>query len=90
MVPYADKPGLPVTVRDAIMPIFQELSKAELLEKYLHGKAQNCNEAQNDFIWKRLLEDVFVGPYVLELSGYYTRQFCLVSSKDGNKDVNTR
>ena len=44
-IPYADKPGLPVAVRDAIMPIFQELSKPELLEKCHHGITQNCNEA---------------------------------------------
>ena len=61
-IPYADKPGLPVAVRDAIMPIFQELSKPVLLEKCLHEKTQNCNEAPNAFIWKRLPKDVFVGP----------------------------
>ena len=66
-IPYADKPGLPVAVRDAIMPIFQELSKPELLEKGPHGKTQNCNEALNAFIWKRLPKDVFVGPYVLAM-----------------------
>ena len=66
-IPYVDKPGLPVAVRDAIMPIFKELSKPELLERCLHGKTQNCNEALNTFIWKRLPKDVFVGPYVLEM-----------------------
>ena len=66
-IPYNDKPGLPIAVRDKILPIFQALSTTELLEKCLHGKTQNCNEALNGFIWKRLPKDVFVGPYVLEI-----------------------
>ena len=64
---YVDKPGLPVAVRYKIMSIFQDLSKTELLEKCLHGKTQNCNEALNAFIWNRLPKEIFVGPYVLEM-----------------------
>ena len=51
-------------IRNAIMPIFQELSKPELLEKCFHGKTQNFNEALNAFMWKRLPKHVFIGPYV--------------------------
>ena len=39
----------------------------KLLETCLHGKRQNCNQALDAFIWKRLPKDVFVGPYVLEM-----------------------
>ena len=49
------------------MPVFQDLSKTELLEKCLHGKTQNCNEALNAFIWNRLPKEIFIGPYVLEM-----------------------
>ena len=66
-VPYNDKPGLPIAVRDKILPIFQATSTTELLGKCLHGKTQNCNETLNGFIWKRLPKDVFVGPHVLEI-----------------------
>ena len=62
-----DKPGLPVAVRDKIMPSFQDLSKTELLEKCHHCKVQNCNEALNALIWNRLPKEIFVGPYVLEM-----------------------
>ena len=44
-IPYADKPGLPVAVRDAIMPIFQEFSKPELLENVFMGNPKlQCTE----------------------------------------------
>ena len=65
--PFTEKPGLPVAVRDKIMPIFQSLSKTELLEKCLHGKTQNNNEGINQFIWKRIPKAVFVGRNVLEM-----------------------
>ena len=44
-IPYSDTPGLPAAVLDKIMPIFQDLSKPELLEKCIHSKTQNVNEA---------------------------------------------
>ena len=52
---YEDKPGLPVAVRDKILP---DLSSHELSSKCLHGKTQNNNEALNAFIWKRLPKDI--------------------------------
>ena len=64
---YADKPGLPVAVRDKILPVFTDLSSDELLSKCLHRKAQNNNEALNAFIWKRLPKDIFVGRNVMEI-----------------------
>ena len=59
----------PVAVRDAIVPIFQELSKPGLVEKCLQGKTKNCNEALNAFTWKHLPKDVFVESYVLGMGG---------------------
>ena len=64
---YVDKPGLPVAVREKIMPIFQQLSAPELLEKCLHGKTQNNNEGLNSFIWKRLPKNIYVDAYLLEM-----------------------
>ena len=62
---FVDKPGLPVAVRDKIMPIFRQLSVPELLAKCLHGKTQNNNEGLNSFIWKRFPKYIFVGAYML-------------------------
>ena len=56
-----------MAVRDKTMPIFQQISAPELLEKCLHGRTQNNNEALNSFIWKRLPKDIFVGAYLLEM-----------------------
>ena len=50
---YTEKSGLPKVVCDAILPIFMELSKDELLRKCLHGSTQNNNESINGVIWKR-------------------------------------
>ena len=33
---YTEKPGLPKVVRDAILPIFMDLSKDELLKKNVY------------------------------------------------------
>ena len=64
---YVEKPGLPASVPDKIMPIFRDLSKSELLEKCLHGKTQNNNEGLNAFFWKRIPKDIYVGAYALEM-----------------------
>ena len=65
--PFVEKPGLPIAVRDKIMPVFQDLSSEKLLRKCLHGNTQNNNEGLNAFIWKRLPKDVFVGRHVLQM-----------------------
>ena len=65
--PYVDKSGLPLAVRNEIMPIFQELSSEVLLKKCLHGRTQNNNEAINGFVWKRFPKDVFIGWYTLQI-----------------------
>ena len=41
--------------------------KDSLLEKCLHGKTQNVNEALNDLIWKRCPKDAFVSKNVIEI-----------------------
>jgi hypothetical protein len=49
---YKHKKNLPVAVTDEIKPIFQDLSKTQLLEKCLDGYTQNANESLNNIIWK--------------------------------------
>ena len=63
---YTDKAGIPIVVRDLILPMFKDLSKPELLQRCLHGKTQN-NECLNGVIWKRLPKDTFVGRTMLEI-----------------------
>ena len=37
-----------------------------MLEKCLHGKTQNQNEAANGMVWERIPKEVFVGADLLE------------------------
>ena len=64
---YKNKLGLPSVVRDAIKPVFMDLSDDNLLKKCLHGQTQNNNESLNGVIWKRCTKDVFVGRSTLLL-----------------------
>ena len=38
------------------------------MEKCLHGRTQNVNEAFNAFVWKRAPKDIFVCKNVLDIS----------------------
>ena len=49
---YKPKGALPVDVRSAILPIYNDLTKPEMLIKCLHGKTQNANECFNGMIWQ--------------------------------------
>ena len=49
-----------------VKPVYQRLSEDSLLEKCLHGKTQNQNEAVNGMVWERIPKDVFVGADLLE------------------------
>ena len=51
-----------------IRPLWLRLSDNELLEKCLHGRTQNVNEAFNAFVWKCAPKDVFVGKNVLDIA----------------------
>ena len=59
-------PGLPDNVIAKVKPVFQRLSEDSLLEKCLHGKTQNQNEAVNGMVWERVPKEVFVGGEMLE------------------------
>ena len=43
-----------------IKPVFQDLSDVKMLQKCLHGMAQNCNESFNQLIWNRCPKDIFI------------------------------
>ena len=64
---HADKPGLPIIIRNKMLPTFMELWDETLLEKCLHGSTQNNNERINGVIWKRTPTDILVGRIVLEI-----------------------
>lgn len=67
---YTHKNSLPEAVMNEIKPIFQDLSKEELLEKCLHGQTQNVNECFNGVVWSRLPKTVFIGLETFKLGVY--------------------
>ena len=64
---YKKNINLPKWIHDLLLPIFKDLSDDELLEKCLHGKTQNCNEALNNIIWTKCPKNIFVERNVLEI-----------------------
>lgn len=52
--------GLPLNVIKHVKPIYEDLSKDELLEKCVHGKTQNQNEAFNALVWERVPKATYV------------------------------
>ena len=64
---YESKGTSPVEIRSAIIPIYIDLTKPEMLENCLHGKMQNANECFNGMIWERLPKTKHVGCEKLKL-----------------------
>lgn len=75
------KHSLDQAVCDVIKPTYKNLSKAELLRKYLHGQTQNVNESFNAVLWSRLPKVNFVGISTLKFGTYDA----IVSFNDGNR-----
>ena len=67
---YKPGPGLPLTVIKHIKPVYNELSRDNLLKKCLHGKTQNQNEAFNGLIWERLPKSTYVSLTLMKLGTY--------------------
>ena len=67
---YKPGPGLPLTVVAKLKPVYNDLSKTDLLEKCLHGKTQNQNESFNGTIWERLPKTKYVSFLQLQFGVY--------------------
>ena len=50
-----------------LRPVFEDLSKEELLKRCLHGKTQNANEFFNNIVWLKCLKTVFINRENIEL-----------------------
>ena len=59
--------NLPIWIHDLLKPIFVDLSSDELLNKCLHGKTQNANEAFNNIIWIKCPKNIFLERNALEI-----------------------
>ena len=61
---------LPTNVLTAIEPIYQDLSKPELLDRCIGGFTQNNNESYNQLIWKISPKIIPSGMTTVELTAY--------------------
>ena len=67
---YKPGPGLPDNIIELVKPIYERLSKDDLLERRLDGKTQNQNKSLNGMIWNHFPKKVFIGSDVLKLGVY--------------------
>ena len=59
--PYKASPGLPEKVLLEIKSIFVELSSDKPLAKCLDGYTQNQNECFNNYVWRKIPKETYVG-----------------------------
>ena len=57
---YKKTINLPHWMLKILRPIFENLSKEELLKQCLHGKTQNKNESFNNIVWLKYPKTIFV------------------------------
>ena len=67
---YTPGAGRSENVIFAIKPVYADLTKADILQKCLHGLTQNPNESINSKIWERAPKPVYCGLDTLELAVY--------------------
>ncbi|CAB3247586.1 unnamed protein product [Arctia plantaginis] len=65
-----DYTPLPLDVIEAIKPIYEDLSKDELLERCLVGFNQNVNESLNQLIWRIALKKLSGSRQIVEFASY--------------------
>ena len=65
---FHHKPPLKPEVQDAIKPIFEDLSKDDLLIRCLEAETQNDNKTLNSLIWTIAPKHLHSGSKIVEIS----------------------
>lgn len=65
---YTHKPALLQQVFDAVKPIYEELSKDDLLSRCVGGYTQNSNESFNSVVWSLAPKSTSSGKNVLDIA----------------------
>lgn len=65
-----DKPPLTPKVQEVIRPIYEELTKDELLHRCLGSETQNNNESLNSLIWTFAPKHLHSGPKIVEIATF--------------------
>ena len=76
---YNLKGVIPEVVEKEIEKIFIDLSRDELLSRYLESTNQNANKAFNQILWRKCPKNTFVSKDVLEMGTFLS----VVSFNDG-------
>lgn len=65
---YTHPPALADEVQEVLKPIYEDLTKTELLERCLGGNTQNNNESFNTTVWTMAPKHIFHGKQVVEIA----------------------
>lgn len=69
---YKHQTALPEIVQTAIKPVYEALSKEDLLQRCVGGYTQNNNESYNQNIWKLAPKTTFGSLRIVEIAAYVT------------------
>ncbi|KAG8229939.1 hypothetical protein J437_LFUL011083 [Ladona fulva] len=67
---FEHPPPLNPEVQKCILPIYEDLSRDDLLERCLGGHSQNANESFNATIWRLVPKHLNCGIKIIEMSAY--------------------
>lgn len=67
---YTHPPPLDATVAKHIFPIFEDLSRKDLLERCLGGHTQNANESFNSTVWRLAPKHLHCGRKIIEIAAW--------------------
>ena len=68
--PEAHPPPLHPDVQKEILPIYEDLSRDDLLERCLGGHTQNANESFNSTVWRLAPKHLHSGLKIVEVAAY--------------------
>ncbi|KYQ46869.1 hypothetical protein ALC60_14160 [Trachymyrmex zeteki] len=69
-MPYTHKDPLHPDVQTSILPIYEDLSRDDLLERCVGGFTQNANESFNSTIWRLAPKHLHCGSKIIEIAAY--------------------
>ncbi|XP_077264825.1 uncharacterized protein LOC143898902 [Temnothorax americanus] len=67
---FEHPPALHKDVQEKLLPIYQDLSKDNLLKRCLSGYTQNCNKSFNACIWRLAPKHLHCGSKTVEIAAY--------------------
>lgn len=67
---YTHPPPLHPDVKKHILPIYEDLSRDDLLQRCLGGYTQNANESFNATVWRLAPKHLNCGSKIIEIAAY--------------------